>query len=442
LSRKVWLMLVLGAAAAWGQDTGGYTGPAVLSWAGAPLGKYLGQPISFRFYAGVTANYYTDLFAPATDEAGNFKTGSGGGLNGTAGVYGARHGRHDTLAFDFLAGYRAHVRSQQSFNGADARVGLHYARQASLRTSFALGVNASTYSYSYGGLYQPVVTDPLEELDGPANEPFDTRTSRLSARAGVNHLLSQRWYVSFSGNAFTTQRRSAALLDNAGFSGSVGLYHRFSENTSIGPVYRYSQFYFSADMGQSWIHALQLSVQHRFSPRWRAAVAAGVYRARSERVKTVPLDPFIAAIIGRPTTLQPATAQTWGPSIQATLARTYQRGSLSFYGFHGMRPGNALMATSETTNVGVHYSYTATSRVNLGFRASYHRARAALTKQVQYDNYGGGMGIGVRLGYSLHLTAGIDYRFQDLQNSNYDRNRMQAFVGLVFSPGEIPVSLF
>lgn len=442
MSRKVWLVLVLGTAAASGQDTGGYTGPAVLDRAGAPLGKYLGQPISFRFHAGVTANYYTDLFAPATDEAGNFKKLSGPGIIGRVGVYGARHGQHDTLALDFVAGYRAHSRNERSFNGFDGRLGLNYARQASVRTAFEVGVNASSFSYAYGGVYRPVVVDVDEELDGSAIEPFDTRTTRLSGRAGVSHFLSPRWYFTVRGGAFTTQRRSRALLDNSGFSGGAALNNRVSELTTVGVSYTYSQFYFSANVGQSWIHNLHLTLQHRFSPRWQMSLAAGAYRLRSERVVSVPLDPVIAAIIGRGSTLQPVELTTVGPSIRATVTRVFQRGGLSFFGFHGIRPGNSFMATSKATTVGVRYSYTATSRVNFGFHGTYYLAQATMTGGVRYGNYGGGAGMGVRLTRSLHLTAGVDYRRQNLRDSNYSRHRMRGFVGLVFSPGEIPVSLF
>ncbi len=444
MPKRVWLVLAVGSfTAALGQNTGGYTGPAVLSRAGAPLGKYLGQPITFRFHAGVQGSYYTDLFTPAIDEAGNLITESGPGVIGTVGVYGARNGPHDTLAVDFLAAYRAYSRTNlRSYNGADARLGLDYARQTSVKTAFELGVNAATYSYSYGGLYQPVVPDPSEELDGSAVEPFDTRTTRLSARAGVSHFFTQRWYITLRGGGYTAQRRSAALLDYSGFSGGAALQYRLSENTTIGPTYEYSQFYFSANVGQSWIHDIQLALEHKFSPHWQIVLGAGVYRVRSERVTAVPLDPVIAAIIGRPTTLQPVDDRRMGPSIRATLSRSFQRGSLSFYLYQGVRPGNSFMATSETTSFGVSYSYTATSRVNFGLRANYYRANATMESGVKYDNYGAGAAMGVRLTRSLHFTAGVDYRTQELRNSSYNRNRMRAFVGLVFSPGEVPVSLF
>ncbi len=444
MSRRVWLVLALGSVTAvWGQNVGGYTGPAVLSRAGAPLGKYLGQPITFRFHAGVQASYFTDLFAPATDEVGNLITGSGPGVVGTVGVYGARHGRHDTLAVDLLGAYRAYSRTDlRSYNGADVRLGLDYARQTSVRTAFELGINASSYSYSYGGLYQPVAPDPTEDLDGSAVEPFDTRTTRLSARAGVSHFLTQRWFFTVRGGGYTAQRHSKALLDSSGFSGGAALRYRLSANTTIGPAYQYSQFYFSANVGQSWIHDIQLALDHKFSPHWQIVLGAGAYYVRSERVTTVPLDPVIAAIIGRPTTLQPVTDKRTGPSIRATLSRAFRRGSLSFFVYQGVRPGNSFMATSETTNVGVRYSYTATSRVNFGLRANYYRANATMGRDVRYDNYGAGAAMSVRLARSLHFTAGVDYRTQDLRNSNYNRNRLRAFVGLVFSPGEIPVSLF
>ena len=61
---------------------------------------------------------------------------------------------------------------------------------------------------------------------------------------------------------------------------------------------------------------------------------------------------------------------------------------------------------------------------------------------IVHQNFGAGVGMNYRLTSILHLTSSVGYYIQRVDGGNFDRNRFQATVGLSFSPGERPLSIF
>ena len=403
----------------------------------------MGQPINFRFFAGANATYSTDLTQPVTDQQGQLGQTDSYGAIGHVGVFGVRNGPHDSLGVDFMAGYRAYFgASRRRFNGADFRLGLNYARQVSLKTAVQLSVRASTVGYSYGGLFQPVVEDPNPGSADPAVDGFDSRTSRISGSAGVAHHLSRRWIATFSGGAYYTKRRSDSLISSNGYNARTSASYLLNETTSIGGGYSYGKYSYAAAFGETQVHTFSLIFNKQLSPLWSMSSSAGVNRVTGERVQSFKLDPVLAAIVGQSVTVQPVSIQRWGPAINLTLARKFQSGSASIYYSRGISAGNAFFTAADRDRVGVAYSYTATDRLNIGLNANYYRYNSLLQGNSKFNNYGVGVGMNYRLTGSLHFTAGTTYRTSKVENGNLDRNRLHAFVGITFSPGERPLSLF
>lgn len=435
------------AGAAFGQAAppgqGGYTGPAVLSRAGSPLGQYTGKPIAFRFFAGATGDYFGDLSQPVTDAAGNLVTGDAYGATGRVGVYGVRNGPNSTLGVDYLGNYRMYFGGDnQRYDGIDQNLGVNYARQVSVRTAFELSARASTYSYSGAGLSLASAGDPGGEPAPDLAEGFDNRVSRVTGQAGFSRSLTQRWVLTLGGGGSVVERRSEALLDTRNGMGLASVRYRVSQFTAVGPSYEFSYLDYPDNFESARVHNFLLSFEKQFGPRWKLEAGAGVYRADIDRVQSVPLDPILAAVIGRPTTLQPFFDKQWGPAVRATLSRTLSSGSFSIFYWRGIRSGTAFLATSESDSVGVRYSFNATSRLNIGLGANYYGVKAVSQGNARYDAYGGGAGLNYRLGKGFHITAAVSYNHQKLDDSTFGRDRVLASAGLMFSPGELPLSLF
>ena len=424
-------------------DTGGYTGPAVLSKAGGPLGTYFGEPISFRWYTSAVGTYSTDLTQPITDSQGNLTKSDAFGGMGRVGLYGAKHGPHDTFALDFAAGYRAYAGSgNRRFNGVDLRLGANYSRQVSARTAVEAGLMASSYGYLSGFGYQPLIGDPSEVELTPAVDGFDGRTSSLLARLGVMHHLSQRWYLSFSGTGHVTERHSQGLVGSRAVNAGANLGYMLSEHSSVGAGYSYRHFFYPRDFGASNAHSLFGFYSRQLTPVWTFSGRAGVSRIANRRIVAVPLDPILVAITGQATTLEPIASTNWGPTLGATLGRRFERSTLSFFYNRDFGVGNSYITTASRETFGAFYSYTATSRLNFGLHATYNRLKGITQGGIAQENYGAGMGMNYRLTNLLHFTSSVGYYTQRAEGHNFDRNRLHVTVGLSFSPGERPLSLF
>jgi hypothetical protein len=266
--------------------------------------------------------------------------------------------------------------------------------------------------------------------------------TRVSGQAGFSRSLTQRWILTLGGGGSVVERRSAALLDTRTGIGLAGVRYRVNEFTAVGPAYEFGYLDFPGNFESARVHNFLLSFEKQFGPQWQLTASAGVYRADIDRVQSVPLDPILAAVIGRPATLQPFFDEKWGPAIRGTLSRTLSSGSFSIFYWRGIRSGTSFLSTSESDSVGVRYSYNATSRLNLGLGASYYSVKAISQGDARYNAYGGGAGLNYRLGKGFHITAAVNYSHQKLDDSTFERDRVFASVGLVFSPGDLPLSLF
>jgi len=424
-------------------DVGGYTGPAVLSKAGAPLGRHVGQPISFRWFAGAFGTYYTDLTQPITDGQGNLTSQGSFGARGTVGVSGARNGRFDTLGLSFVAGYRAYFGAQKRRNnGADVRLSLNYSRQLSRRTSFEFGAGVSSYGNTHFGYGQPVIGDPIGDIAPPDSDGFDGRTMSATGRAGVLHMLSPRWGFSFQGGGSYVERRSNSLVSSRAGMAGANLVYLVNATTSVGAGYSYRYFTYTNDFGDSNVHSAFLSLSKKLSEAWSLNGSFGASRLDTKRVVAVPLDPVLAAIVGQSTTLEPMRRISNAPLIRATIGRGFERSSFSVYYSHDFGMGNSYLTTSAHDSFGANYSYTATSRLNLGVNGRYTRHKAVSMNDAVSEHYGARIGASYRLTNMLHFTSAVGYHIQRVEANNFDRNRFHASVGISLSPGQRPLSLF
>ena len=424
-------------------DTGGYTGPAVLSKAGSPLGTYVGDPISFRWYASTLGTYTTDLTQPITDQQGDLTKVDAYGGSARVGVYGAKNGPHDTLGLDFAVGYRAYAGYQrQRYNGVDLRLSTNYSRQVSVRTAIEVGLSAASYNYLYGDQYRPVIGNPGDSELAPAVDGFDGRTSNINGRAGVLHNLSQRWYLSFFGGGHISERHSNALVSSRTANAGVNAGYMLNEKSAVGVGYDYRYFFFTGDFGSGQYHSAYGFYSKQLSPLWTFSGRFGVSRFENKRTVAVPLDPILAAIVGQATTLEPIHKVNWGPAVGATLGRRFERSSLSIFYNHDFGVGNSYITDGTRDTFGAFYSYNATSRLNFGIHGSYYRINGITQGDIVHQNFGAGVGMNYRLTSILHLTSSVGYYIQRVDGSNFDRNRFHATVGLSFSPGERPLSIF
>jgi len=434
------LIGLMSVGVCWAQ-VGGYGGPSILSRGGPAIGRSGGQPLAFRFYASVHGTYDAGLTAPATDAQGRLFDDEAYGLKGTLGAYGYQPTRRSITALEYRGHYR-HYSGRRYYNGTDHFLALSHARQLSRRVEFSLAQGAGTYGTAFGGFGFALAGNPVATVADPGDEIFDGRTHALISTAGLNFQKSARLLFSMSGTGFLVRRRSRALVGVNGYGAAGSWAYALSRRNTVGAGYHYGMYTFERAFGRSDIHSTYLFYGRQLSRIWLFRLGAGVYRAETQRLVTVRLDPVVAAIIGYGRAIEAFHGISYSTGGQATLMGRFRRSVLALSYRRGVHPGNGFYLTSRGDFATAYYSFTGTRRWSFGLNASYGTYSSLSQSLNKMEFYGAGAGANYRLTEMLHFTSRVDFRHSEVRNSSYDRERYRVTVGFTFSPGDIPLSLW
>jgi len=430
---------------AWGQTTGGVTGglggPSILSRGGTPVGRSGGRPIRFRGFLSAAAFYSDGLTPPATDVRGNDIKQESYGYNFGYGVYGTRPGRRSEISLSYTGSY--HVSTVNSrYSGLNQSLSLNYGHQVSRRVQFFAGTRGSAQNTSLANFSTPLVTDIAPEQSPTQFELFDNQYYTLSGIAGLAYQKSARWTFTFAGGAATTQRHSTALASGTGYFSNADATYALSRRTRVGATFGYNKILYRRSFGESDVMSLGGHWSRVLSPRWNAALGAGIYRSESTRLRRVAVDPLVAALLGQRTTLEVFHGINLGLQASAMLQGHYNRSSISFVLARGVGAGNSLLLTAQRDIASTSYSYAATRNLSFTASASYAKARALLISYQDlgsYETYGGGVGMSYRLFGPVHFTSSGHVRHYNQRGTSIVRDRYYVRIGLTFSPGELPL---
>lgn len=253
-----------------------------------------------------------------------------------------------------------------------------------------------------------------------------------------------------AGGTHVMQRGSQALASSRGFSSNGQMTYALSRRSQVGAVYSYGKFYFPRGFGSSDINSWMGQFGRVLSPRWTASLGAGIYRAESQRLQQVRIDPSVAAIIGLASSVQVAHNITSGLALDAALGGRYGRAGITFGYSRGLMPGNGVYLTSRQDQAFSSLSFTGNKRWNVGISGSYGRLTQVFDGLTpnggHFASYGGGVGFTYRLFSIVHFNSNADYRRVQLDQirraSQFSRDRYIVSVGLGFSPGELPLHIW
>ena len=431
-------LLVLGPAV-FAQGPG-YSGPSIMTQPGTPLGRGARQPLNLRFFVSAQA-HYADDFASVDASGTRLDYDDTMGWHGNAGIYGYYPRQKDVIGIDYRLHYRA-LNRNSNYDGADHSFGLSYSRQMTAKTAFSFSQGLSSGRRSFMGIPNSIGLNSTLEFFNPGDEVFSRRSTAAVSSGDVTHMMSRDWGVSGGGNLVLIERQEAGLADMWGFSGSAQVFRMLGPKHRIGGFYGYSEFRFDGDFGQTRFHSGGLTLQSQLTPTWTFSARAGAARYHSERLSTVRLDPIIAGLLGTGTVQEAVDATGNVAILGATLGRTFERSSLSFYINRRIRPGNGFITTSVSNYGGIAYSYTATQRLNFGLHGMYGDHKAITQGGGRFTSYGGGLGVTYRLYSSLHFTARADVREHATSSDALFRTRYMFSAGIAWSPGELPLALW
>jgi len=419
-----------------------YGGPGILTGMNG-IGERGGSTSGIRFFAGVTGNLDEGLLPVSVDQQGNLIEDNN--LYGVAlnvGAYGRKNYKRTIIGVNFYANYR-HYAPNQYYDGVDTTLALTVTRQLTRRTTLEFNNIGGTLSHGFGALYGYVST-PGDLVGVPVNNIFDNRTYFWQTGGQMAFQKSARWTFTAGGTAFFMRPQSKALVGVDGYGGQVGAAYQMSRRTSFYSVYSLYHFDYPGAFGESNAGVVMAGINHAFSRRWTVQLGGGLSRISTIGVYQVAADPVTEALFGISSVSQAFNVRTINPAIQAAVSGKFHRSGFNATFIEMPNPGNGVYLTSNMRSGSAVYSYVANRRTSLSLGVTVSDMESIGQKDLgRYTYFYGSAGVTYRVAQSLYAVASIGARDMQINNqAGFSRFGYSASVGLMFSPGEMPLAFW
>ena len=438
-------LLVAAASTAAAQDNNvdlsSYQGPGVISRGVGDIGMRSGEQVNLRYYVGVSGEVNTNLQPFAVDAQGNLlRIHNLYGVDVNGGAYGVHHWKHSQLGLDYGGDYLRNVNSD-SYNGSNQRLTLGYTVQPSRRWTLDIRESAGTVAIATDQQVNTRANDATSVIS-PTTLLFDSRTTFLQSSAYATYSQSARTTFTFGGSGFLNDQKSVGLSNSGGYTATGSVQRRMSKNTSLGVTYTYSHMEFPAFHSNSDSNSYQGTFATALGQFWTFSVQAGATVTEVNSQVTFALDPVLAALLGQSTITENAYSRTAYPSGSATLERRFRRADLRFNYSRDLNSGNGATGTGRQEGAGMSFSYTGIRKVNIGIYGGHYNLVSIGQNTGSFATYTGSAGFTYALGRGISLSARYDANQQSVDVGNYKRTTTRATLGLVFSPGNLPLALW
>jgi len=434
------VLLLVAAPGLIAQDSGqsSYQGPGISSPGVGSIGSRSGEQVDLLYYLGVSGVADSSIAPFTTDSKGNLiHLPHLYGIEVDGGVYGVHNWKRSQLGLNYAGAYTKYF-NYDGYNGNNHSLNLGYTDQLSRRLKLDLRESAGSLTYSTGQVANAASAE-LNSSFTPATRFFDTRTYYLQSSVSATYLQSARMSYTVGAGAFLQNLKSVGLSNGWGYNFDGKMVRQLTKTSTLGATYEYSHFEFpgfSSKSDSHTFHGLYSTALGRF---WTLSIEAGATVTHVDSV-------FSAVFLdnNRLPVLIPfnISSQTAYPSGTVTLKRQFRRASLGFNYYRGVNSGNGAYNTGRLDNASASLSYTGLRKLNLGVDGGYYALKAIAQNLGNYSQYTAGAGISYALGHDIHLSARYDFRDQQIDITDFRHKGSRATIGLNFSPGNLPLSLW
>ncbi|MFN7545129.1 MAG: hypothetical protein ACK5TN_20320 [Acidobacteriota bacterium] len=433
---------------------GGFGGPAVLGrGAGAGTGQRGGADLGISFYAGVLGTYDSGLTGLQLDSNGNLLSSELKGVDATVGATGSKRLRRGNFGINYSSHYRYYTggavgalraNSFNNFNGTDQVVSLFTSRTLTKRSSVSSNITGLTTNRGFANIGMlPGLFQNQPNFLSPSGEVFDNRIYFASGTGEYNYQKTARLSFGASGTGMITRRTSGLLFGvNSGFAnGNIG--YRLSRRQTISAGYQFIAFGFTRSFGDTFGHGFFAGHSIQIGRRGQLANQVGMMRIESLGLRTVSVDPFIAALIGISSTNEVFYSKTWMPILNSSFNyRVNRLHSFDLIGSYGAGPGNGVINTARMTTAGAGYAYSGIRNLGLSVNGFYNRMSSMIGPNQIFSMFQLSASANRRISSSLFATVNTGQRkFLNSATNNFRRNSLFVSAGITWSPREVPVSI-
>lgn len=423
---------------------GSFGGPSVLGRSG---GAGIGRPspqVRLRYFATVRGVYDSGLTAINQDPAAPGSFGLGG-VEAIFGVVGTKSWRKTQLALTYQGGYRQYNQNV-GFNGSDhaLTVGVSHAvgRRATLTTSNVVATMTRAFGFGFGlNFLQSNQLDPAFS-NFPFSDMLDVRMNFASTSNTLQYRFGPRLSVAATGGLNTIQR-AGGLFASTGFQARGDISYRISRNQTITVDYGAQSFDFRDSYGNTFLQNVAVQYAAAIGRRWQLNLRGGGFEIKNQGLQRVQLRPEIAEILGVRVGLEAFYRVNYLPNFQVGLNGRFRSSTVSLVANRGVIPGNGIILMSSTQNVSASYNYVGIRHWTFSGLGGWTRMTNLVRFAARNEGYTAGGQVGYQIRPALQLNASAIYRdMQTTAVSRFQRAGTRIAVGLTYSPGDIPLSLW
>lgn len=447
VTKVQFLCVVLAVVTPLAAQTGGfggglpaYDGPSILGRAGPTTGMRGTESMPIHVQASLNASYDTNLLGYSIDSSGNFNQAKSLGFTAQIGASGRKLWRRSFLGLDYTGDY-SHFASQTYFNGSNHQMSLAMGTQIGSRWQIVSQLAGGTSNRFLGGpsVFQ---ASEVEFFSVPTAELFDSRSFFVGNTTSATYMISRRQSVRFSGNASSVRRRARGLADMQAYGASGDWVYRVSRRTSMGVSYGFNHYDFTKIFGETDVHTVGWHVSRRIGRSWDVSGSVTGSKQSTVGVRTVSLDPILAALLGRDTGTEVFESNNLLYGYGAAVSRSIRRSRITINAQRAINPGNGyfLTAINRTVNATVTHSVSRDLSVDANF--GYGSMSSLGFAAGNFSGWTGGGGFTHKVTESLGFNARYDWRNMSLSQTDFARTGHRFSIGINYFPQRSLASLF
>jgi hypothetical protein len=417
-----------------------YSGPAVLSRgisASEPLNP---KNIKFTPSVGLEYLYTSGQTGVVVNSNGQIGSSVAQGVQMSYGIAGEKVLKSDTFSLIF-SGDLYHYFNLSSLDGTDNQLKFTWRHRLSRHLSFGIQQSLQEYNRNYllNSGAQVVNNGPGTTLvtANPVTEAFDGRVISLFTQGDLTYQMTNRLSINLSGGGFETRRASSSLFGNVGYQAGADAAYRITRRQTIGTYYSYSHYDYIGTYGGSDVHTVGLTYSIAFDPRTELITRIGGSRVETTGLSSVALDPFLALLLGTPSTVEAVYSVGYSPDLNIELRRKLNNLALSAAYARGITPGNGVILTSirETGSIG--FNYKARRVWNIAGNLGYDSLRGFGPTNQKFSSVYAGASVYRRVAKQLDWHFRFDFHHYTFDNTGFLRNNFVVSSGLVWTPGDL-----
>jgi hypothetical protein len=413
-----------------------YSGPAVLSRgisASEPM-----NPKNTKFTPSIGLEYTYNSGLSGISNTGSATNASASGMQLTYTLKGEKVYQRDIFSLAFV-GDLYHYTNASYLDGTDDQLSLTWRHR--LSRHWELGIVESLQEYNRNNLLLSGSlinsgTGTTLVTSSPQTEAFDGRVFSLFNQGNVTWKVNARLSINFSGAGFLTRRATTSLYGDTGYQAGADAAYRITRRVTVGGYYGYTHFDYIGLYGGSDVNTVGVTYSIAFTRRTELSTRIGASRVETTGLNQVPLSPFLAAILGTPSTVEAIYSRNYTPDVNVQIRHTVSNLSFSLAATRGVTPGNGIILTSveEGASAGVNYK---TKRWNFSSTAGYDSLGGYATTNYKYASVFINGSVYRKIARQLDWHGRVDYHHYTFNNTNFLRDVYILSTGLVWTPGDI-----